>query len=92
MYSQKIVCGVGGGVPHLADRGEGSTPILPDRGCDPILLMGVPPSGQWGVPHVTDGGTPPIRRQSSRASTCYTAGGMPLAFTQENFLVFTLCF
>ena len=29
-----------------------------------------------------------IRRQSSRASTCYVAGGMLLAFTQEDFLVF----
>ena len=39
----------------------------------------------------TGWGTPPpptsIRRQSSIASTCYMAGGMPLAFTQEDFLV-----
>ena len=27
------------------------------------------------------------RRQNSIASTCYAAGGMPLAFTQEHFLV-----
>ena len=30
---------------------------------------------------------PPIKRQSSIASTCYTAGSMPFAFTQDNFLV-----
>ena len=28
-----------------------------------------------------------VRRQSS---TCYAVGGTPLAFTQENFLVFTV--
>ena len=33
-----------------------------------------------GYPH------PPIR-QSSITSTCYVAGGVPLAFTQEDFLV-----
>ena len=26
------------------------------------------------------------RRQSNAASTCYAAGSMPLAFTQEDFL------
>ena len=36
-------------------------------------------------------GYPPPIRQSSIASTCYPAGGMPLAFTQEDFLVLT-CF
>ena len=36
----------------------------------------------WGVPHLS----PPIS-QSSIASTCYAAGGVPLAFTQEDFLV-----
>ena len=42
----------------------------------------VPPSTRtgWGTP-------PPPIRQSSIASTCYAAGGMPLAFTQEDFLV-----
>ena len=29
----------------------------------------------------------PIRRQISIVNTCYAAGGMPLAFTQEDFLV-----
>ena len=46
-------------------------------------------SGLDGVPPVRTGwGTPsPVRRQSSKASTCYAVGGMPLAFTQEDFLV-----
>ena len=30
---------------------------------------------------------PPVGRQSSNASTCYASGGMPLAHTQEDFLV-----
>ena len=39
------------------------------------------------------GTSPPTPiRQSSIASTCYSANGMPLAFTQEDFLVWTLIF
>ena len=51
--------------------------------------MGVPPWGLGGVlPTVRTGwGYPPVRIQSSRASTCYVADGLPLAFTQEDFLV-----
>ena len=49
-------------------------------------------SGWWGVPEVPplpglDGVLSTPIRQSSIASTCYLAGGMPLAFTQEDFLV-----
>ena len=61
--------------PHL-DGGEGDTPGL-DGG-------GYPRSGWSGGTQ----GNPPTMRQNSRASTCYPAGGMPLAFTQEDFLVF----
>ena len=85
----------GGGGTHLADRG---IPHLANRGLPPSGWWGVPTSGLDGsIPH-RDWmeypthqdwmGTPspaPIRRQSSRASTCYAAGGMPLAFKQENF-------
>ena len=39
---------------------------------------GVPPTWDAPLPHIT---------QSSIASTCYAAGGVPLAFTQEDFLV-----
>ena len=35
----------------------------------------------WNTP------LPPIRRQISKASTYCAAGGVPLAFTQEDFLV-----
>ena len=56
------------------------------------VRIGVPPSRTgWGTPHPwsrTGWGTPlPIRRQVSIVSTCYVAGGMPLMFTQEDFLV-----
>ena len=40
------------------------------------------PSGWMGIP------PPPPGRQSSTASTCYTAGGMPLAFTQDILVEF----
>ena len=50
--------------------------------------------GGGGVPHPRSGwcggvpGVPPLpTRQSSIASTFYAAGGVPLAFTQEDFLV-----
>ena len=51
------------------------------------------PRSGWGVPILarTGWGTPPPPiRQSSIASTCYVAGGMPLAFTQEDLLVIKL--
>ena len=69
----------------------------------PIQPTGVgTPSSRWGGGGVTPSsqlgstlarsvwGTPspfPHGRQSSRASTCYAAGSMPLVFTQEDFLV-----
>ena len=59
----------------------------------PSGLDEVPPFRTgWGTPPIQDwiGTLSPIRRQSSVASTCYAAGGMPLAFTQEDFLVFIL--
>ena len=75
--------------PHL-DMGRG-TPT-----CSSIWTWGrIPPAQTWegGTPPHLDLGRgypcppPPIRRQSSIASTCYPVGGMPLAFTQEDFLV-----
>ena len=58
---------------------------------------GVPPArsrwgtrpGQDGVPPSQDWGTPPPG-QNIRARTCYAAGGMPLAFMQEDCLVFNM--
>ena len=66
-------------------------------GGTPFLGWGVPwpgldggeyPSQIWMLGGTL--GTPPPIRQSSIASTCYVAGGMPLAFTQEDFLVLKL--
>ena len=66
--------------------------------------MGVPvpgPGGRgvlhprwWGYPISNPGGGTPllVRRQSSRVSTCYVVGGLPLAFTQEDLLVVLFCF
>ena len=57
------------------------------------VLMGPPPPHHdlIGYPHHDwTGYPPPPIRQSSIASTCYAASGMPLAFMQEDFLV-TLC-
>ena len=71
-----------GGVPHLRSE-VGGYPIsglggVPQSGLDGGY-PGYPPTLRWG--------TPP--RQISIASTCYAVGGMPLAFTQEDFLVQT---
>ena len=88
-----------GGYP-IPGPGRGGTPIQTWDGVLP-RLDGVPPVQTWdGVPPVQDwmgyhpscpnlgwGTPPPTRRQSCIASTCYVAGGMRLAFTQEDFLV-----
>ena len=86
-----------GGVPHPRSR-HGGLP-LPRSGewGYPIQLMGVgerelphPRSRQGGrgSPPIQDwmGYPPPSRRRSSVASTCYAAGGVPHAVTQD-FLV-----
>ena len=80
----------------------GGNPGTPQPGLDgggypiPGLEGGgypIPGLDGGGVPQVWMGGgstlgTPPPIRQNSIASTCYPAVGMPLAFTQEDFLVF----
>ena len=94
--------GLAGGVPHLRSEGGpemGYPPNLgwgtpPDLGwgtpqtwdeVPPLTWDRVPPRHGTGYPPTWDGVPPP--RQISIASCCYTAGGMPLAFTQEDFLV-----
>ena len=90
----------GQGAPHLADGGVPPSQVW--TGGYPIQLTEGTPSQVWrgGYPIQLTGGTPfpgldrevpPGRgtplHQTSTACTCYAAGGMPLAFTQEDFLV-----
>ena len=86
--------GPGGGYPHPAD---GHTLSQLQDGGYPIQLMGVPyprtwdgipPSKIWdGVPHrpgTWDGVSPPVPNQDTEQHSEH----LPLAFTQEDFLVF----
>ena len=77
------------GVPlHLGwgtppDLGRG-TPPGPGMGYPPRPGTGYhPPDLGWGTPQPWMGYPPSI------ASTCFAGGGMPLAFTQEDFFVTT---
>ena len=63
----------------------GGTQGTTSPGLDGGGVLRVPPEQVWMV-----GGIPPPMRQSSTASTCYAAGGVPLAFTQEDFLVINI--
>ena len=63
-----------GGVPHPGLDGE-MCPHPADRGVPPSKIR---TGGTLGYPLPRTGwGTPPV----SKASTCYAAGGVPLAFT-----------
>ena len=80
-----------GGIPFQVQmRGTpsccpGGTPIQDQ---DQDLDGGIPIKTGWGAPPSRTGCCPPpVRRQISIASSCYVVNGMPLAFTQENFLV-----
>ena len=76
----------GGGVPPQTQDGVpptwgGVPPHRPEVGYPPRPGTGYPPPDLgWSTPQTWDGLPPP--------TTCYTAGGMPLAFTQEDFLVY----
>ena len=64
---------------------DGVPPPLDLTGVPPLDMgQGTPPDLGWGNPPQTWDGVPP----PGIASTCYAAGGMPLAFTQEDFLVY----
>ena len=91
-----------GQAPPQPDLEWGTPPPRLGMGYPPRHRTGVPPSDLgWGIPPGHETGYPPgpemgyppghgtgyPPRQISIASTCYTAGGMPLAFTQEDFLV-----
>ena len=89
-----------GGGTTISGLDEGSTPILlrgsgqglPWSTLLPLRLDGItppPPLALCPSPSLSPVRPPaPIRRQISIGSTCYVAGGMPLAFMQEDFLVF----
>ena len=101
MFSQ--VCpstpgGGGGGTPspsYNTSKGpmpfrRGGTLGYPNPGMDP----GVPPATSgWGGGRVPQDRVHPSPQLGyspgldNRRSTCYAVGGMPLAFTQEDFLV-----
>ena len=83
-----------GGYPHLANLGgyppqvgTGQGAPSPQSGLDggtpPVRTgLGPPPHQDWMGVH-----PPPLRE--IRRQRSYVAGGMPLAFTRENFLVST---
>ena len=101
-WGEGVPCPRSGGVPHLRSGGYpipglGGTPSQVWTGGYPIpgldgggttgaplpWLDGVPPHHDWmGYPPPWQDWIPP-----SIASTCYAVGGMLLAFTQEDFLV-----
>ena len=76
----------------------GVSPPSAGWGTPPLARWGVPPPvGRIGLPSVSRTGYPPSRSKvrtggypnsNSIACTCYAAGDMPLAFMQEDFLVF----
>ena len=88
----------GGGVPH-SRFGIPPIPVqvrtggTPFPGQDREGALPLPLSVGWGTPpqsrsQVRRGGGTSNWNWNSMACTCYAVGGMPLAFTQEDFLLF----
>ena len=79
------------GCTHPADWGEGIPSKIRMEGGypgvtpPPLKLDGVPTPHP--PPFRTGSGTPCQETDIRIASTCYTAGDVPLVFTQEDFLV-----
>ena len=74
--------GRGGTPSQVSPEGDKGPPVL-EWGYPPGSGMGYPPPDLgWGTPQTWDRVPSP-----SIGSTCYAVGGMPLAFTQEDFLV-----
>ena len=84
--------GGGGGTPFQVQTERGGTPTQVWMGGTPSQVQtggGYPIPGLVGgypPPHPGLDGIPPLG-DSSIVSTCYAAGGMTLAFMQEDFLV-----
>ena len=75
--------GPGGGYPIPGQGWGGHTPSQVQAGGG-----GTPSQVQVGIPPIMTGwDTPPPHQEISIVSTCYAAGGVPLAFTQKDFLV-----
>ena len=71
--------GCGNGGIHLS-RLDGGIPYHLSR-----LDGSIPPQSR------PDGGNPTLSGDSSRPSTCYVAGGMPLAFTHDFLVTLSMC-
>ena len=82
------ISGLGRGVPHPGSRSRG-VPSPRSGGVPHPRSRGDPIPGPGGVLWVPPHPDQVWIRQSSTASTSYAAGGVPLAFTQEDFLVNT---
>ena len=87
-FTLSTIAGVEGGttIPTLVRSQEGGRDLRGKGGVPPHPWMG------WGVPlsrsdPMGAGGTP---YGNSIVCTYYAVGGMPLAFTQEDFLVRTM--
>ena len=77
------------GVPHVHPIILPSIGPIPFPGGTPIhSLISSPWLGDTPAKSGLDGIPPLPGRQSGTASTCYTAGSMPVSFTQEDFLSF----
>ena len=83
--SARTSTGVGGGVSNPTEAGVGTSFSGQNVGYP------LPSSGQEGVPLLRSGqGVRPPRPPVERSGdSSYAAGGMPLAFTQEDSLVCT---
>ena len=89
LFSEVCVCSHPGEVPPSTDGGYShpSQQVTPPP--PPIRKDGVSPTPCQDWMGVT---LLPVGRRSSIASACYAAGGMPLAFMQEDFLVYRLVY
>ena len=78
------------GVPTFQLIGGGGVLIFQSTwgggGVVPTLGRYTPVQGRYPTTRI--GPPPPTGRQSSTVSTCYAVGGMPLAFTQDDFSCF----
>ena len=75
------------GAPWPSLDGWGVPQVWMVLGTKVWMVGGTPGLDGGGTSGLDGGGYPPTIRQNCIVSTCYLAGGMPLAFRQEDFLV-----